>query len=94
MQRRCACASFFLHGLNYGMKRFTLSTSNLKTDTLRNNMLTLDQIRDRLKDMNLMAVSKGAGVHYNAIYRLANGGTKPSYEVVQKIVAYLQKTQG
>lgn len=53
-------------------------------------MITLDEIKRQLKDMNLRAVSRGAGVHYNALYRLVNGETNPSYETVHKIVSYLE----
>ncbi|WVH13954.1 hypothetical protein CASP1_00031 [Alcaligenes phage CASP1] len=53
-------------------------------------MITLDEIKRQLKDMNLRAVSRGAGVHYNALYRLVNGDTNPSYETVHKIVSYLE----
>lgn len=53
-------------------------------------MMTLDQVKAQLKDMNLKAVADASGVHYNAVYRLVNGGTNPSYETVQKIVSYLE----
>lgn len=53
-------------------------------------MLTLEQIKDRLADRNLMAVSKASGVHSNALYRLMSGGTKPSYETVKKLSDYLE----
>ena len=48
-------------------------------------MLTLEQIKERLTESNLMAVSKAAGVHSNALYRLMNGGVKPSYETVKRL---------
>lgn len=69
-----------------------MSTSNSKSLTWDEQMLTLDEIKDRLKDMNLMRVASKAGIHYNALYRLANGGTNPSYETVQKLIAYLDGT--
>lgn len=53
-------------------------------------MLTLDQIRERLEDSNLKAVSEKAGVHYNAVYRFMNGQSNPSYETVRKICDYLE----
>ena len=55
-------------------------------------MLTLDEVRERLKDRNLMAVANSAGVHYNALYRLMKGGSNPSYKTVQKLIEYLQKS--
>lgn len=54
--------------------------------------MTLDEIRERLADMNIRAVARSSGVHYNALYRLIKGGTNPSYKTVQKIIAYLQKS--
>lgn len=53
-------------------------------------MLTLNEIREQLKDRNLMMVANKAGVHYNALYRLMKGGNKPSYETVRKVVSYLE----
>ncbi|WP_353845731.1 helix-turn-helix transcriptional regulator [Microcystis sp. M018S1] len=43
-----------------------------------------------LADRNIRAVSKAAGVHPNAVYRLMNGSTNPRYDTVQKLIAYLQ----
>lgn len=57
-------------------------------------MLTLEEIRSRLKGYNLKQLAEASGVHYNALYRLMNGGTNPSYETVQKIVAHLDKKHG
>lgn len=56
--------------------------------------MTLLEVRERLKDSNLMAVSKAAGVHYNALYRLMNHSTKPQYETVEKLIKYLEATHG
>ncbi len=53
-------------------------------------MLTLDQIRERLRDRNIKAVSEKAGVHYNAVYRFMNGQSNPSYETVRKLCDYLE----
>ena len=54
--------------------------------------MTLDEIRDHLKDRNLRAVAVGAGVHYNTLCRLANGSTDPSYSVVIKVIEYLKNS--
>ena len=61
-----------------------------KTNDTRRKMLTLEQIKERLTESNLMAVSKAAGVHSNALYRLMNGGVKPSYETVKRLSDYLE----
>lgn len=53
-------------------------------------MMTLDELKKILSTMNLKQVARDAGIHYNAIYRLVNGGTNPSYETVQKIIAHLE----
>ena len=52
--------------------------------------MTLEQIKTMLADRNIRAVSKAAGVHPNAVYRLMNGSTNPKYDTVQKLIAYLQ----
>lgn len=69
-----------------------MSTPFAKITTPKEKMLTLDEVRERLKDRNLMAVANSAGVHYNALYRLMKGGSNPSYKTVQKLIEYLQKS--
>lgn len=53
-------------------------------------MMTLEQIKQRLIPMNLKAVASQCGVHYNALYRMMNGGTEPKYSTVQKVSAWLE----
>lgn len=53
-------------------------------------MKTLDEIRRELSDRNLRAVSDRTGVHYNALLRLMNHNSNPSYETVRKITEYLE----
>lgn len=53
-------------------------------------MKTLDEIRVELSDRNLRAVSARAGVHYNALLRLMNRSSNPSYETVRKVSDYLE----
>jgi DNA-binding phage protein len=71
-----------------------MSTLNANLFTQKGNFMTLSDVRERLKDSNLMAVSKAAGVHYNALYRLMNESTNPQYETVQKLISYLEATHG
>lgn len=52
--------------------------------------MTLDEVREKLKPMNVSFVSRQTGVHKNAIYRLMNGTTEPKYETVQKIINWLE----
>ena len=57
-------------------------------------MLTPDKIREELKDYNLKKVAESAGVHYNALYRFMNNITgRPSYELVRKLSAYLERDE-
>ena len=51
--------------------------------------MTLDEVREKLKPMNVSFVSRQTGVHKNAIYRLMKGTTEPKYETVQKIINWL-----
>lgn len=56
-------------------------------------MKTLEEIRWELSDRNLKAVSERTGVHYNALLRLYNENSNPSYETVRKISEYLEGKQ-
>lgn len=53
-------------------------------------MMTLNQVRAKLRPMNLAVVAKETGVHYNSVYRIVNGSINPKYETVQKIVMWLE----
>ena len=53
-------------------------------------MKTLEEIKRQLEDSKLKTVADKTGVHYNAIYRLMNGQTNPSYETVKKLSDYLE----
>lgn len=55
-------------------------------------MLTLDEVREKLKDRNLVKVAKTCGVHYNCLYRFMRGKSSPAYETVQKLVTYIEST--
>ena len=54
-------------------------------------MMTLQQIREALNDLNLTRVAEATGVNYHTIVRLANGNAEPAYETVRLIVLYLQQ---
>ena len=54
-------------------------------------MITLSAIRAMLADRNLREVSRQTGLHYNVVYRLANGTQNPSYETVRAISEYLER---
>ena len=57
-------------------------------------MLTLEEIRERLKDRNLKKVSEHLDMHYATLTRIANGGiTNPTYETVEKISNYLETSK-
>jgi DNA-binding phage protein len=56
-------------------------------------MLTLDVIRHKLINHNLKAVAADSKLHYNAVYRLMNGQTNPSYETVKKLSDYLEASK-
>ena len=56
-------------------------------------MPELDKLRQKLSDMNIQAVARGAGVHPNSLYRLMAGATSPKYETVQLVLAYLNRQE-
>jgi predicted transcriptional regulator len=51
--------------------------------------MSLDQIREILKLLNLREVSRGSHVHVNTLYRIAAGG-EARYSTVRRLVDYLQ----
>jgi len=52
-------------------------------------MLTLEQIRERMKDRKVTVVAEVIGVHANTLYRVLSGDAKPSYETVKLLSDYL-----
>lgn len=54
-------------------------------------MNELEQVRKRLRLMNIKAVADGAGVHVNVVYRMAHGHTRPRYETVRRVADYLRQ---
>jgi DNA-binding LytR/AlgR family response regulator len=53
-------------------------------------VLTLDQIKERLKDSNLRAVSQSAGVNYHTLVKLMREeGRDPAYSTVKALSDYL-----
>lgn len=54
-------------------------------------MMTLDQIRDALKDRRPAMVAQSTGLHVNTVMRIRDGmNTNPTYEVVAALFKYLQ----
>ena len=56
-------------------------------------MLTPEQVRVKLKESNLTAVSKAAGVHSNSLYRFMSCGTRPSYALIAKLSDYIEQKE-
>ena len=52
-------------------------------------MLTVDQIKEQLKDRNLRAVSRAVGLYENTIYRFIND-RDPRWSTVEKLSNYLE----
>ncbi len=55
-------------------------------------MLSPEEIRDRLKDMNLKAVSKNAGLAYNTVYNFSRGKDCRG-SVIEKLSNYFENKQ-
>jgi hypothetical protein len=54
-------------------------------------MLTLEQIKERMKPMNLIAVSNMTGIKYNRLWMTLNGRKRNvNYEDVVKLSDYLE----
>jgi len=55
-------------------------------------MMTLENIRDALKDRKLSVVARKTGLHYNVVHSFASGRVKnPSYETVIKLTEYIRR---
>jgi DNA-binding phage protein len=52
-------------------------------------MMTIEQIKDRLKDANLKRVATNSGIHPATIYRFMND-SNPTYETVRLLSDYLE----
>lgn len=55
--------------------------------------MRLDEIRSKLKDMNIMAVSRATNIHYNALYRIMNQISDPRHSTVEKLINYFEGKQ-
>lgn len=53
-------------------------------------MLTLEEITEKLKPMKLQYVARETGVHANVLYRIAKGEANPQYETVKKLSDWLE----
>lgn len=51
--------------------------------------MELNEIIEKLKDRNLRVVAENLGIHYNTLYKIANGENKPSYSTLTKLQEYL-----
>ena len=53
--------------------------------------MTLKQLQQRLKPLNLKYVARETGISYSTIYNLANGGQRVSFPVVQQLIEWLEE---
>jgi len=59
--------------------------------TREKQMLTLEQILQKLQPMNLMEVSRATGLPYMSIWKLCNERyQEPPYSAVKKLSDYLE----
>jgi transcriptional regulator with XRE-family HTH domain len=55
-------------------------------------IVTIEQIREALKDRNLKEVERRTGVHYVTLSRIRSGKHKnPRYETVKTLVDYFKE---
>ena len=52
--------------------------------------MTVERIRDLLQSMNLRAVAKDTGLHYNTIRAIAKGKDNIMYPIAKKLSDYFQ----
>lgn len=54
-------------------------------------MLSLQEIREKLKDMNLSAVSRSIGMHRQQMWKLINDeSSNPTSQTLERLTAYLE----
>lgn len=53
-------------------------------------MLTIEQIQEKLKDMNLKAVSYHSSVSYGTVVKISKGAKNCNYSSVKKVSDYLE----
>ena len=54
-------------------------------------MLSLQEIREKLKDMNLSAVSRSIGMHRQQMWKLANDkSSNPTAQTLERLTEYLE----
>jgi DNA-binding phage protein len=56
-------------------------------------MLTVEQIKKRLKDANLKRVAENAHIHPATVYRFMQSESKPLYETVKALSDYLTQQE-
>jgi DNA-binding phage protein len=55
--------------------------------------MTLDEIREALRDRRIVTVARECGLHENTLYRIMNGvNDNPSYETIKRITDYLGRS--
>ena len=52
--------------------------------------MTLEQLKERLRDRRPAVVAEATGLHALTIARIRDGSTKPSYDTLIKIQKYLE----
>jgi len=53
-------------------------------------MLTLDQIKEKMKDRRVRVVAKETGMNHQTIYNALKDGSNPEYETVKALSDYLE----
>lgn len=55
-------------------------------------MLKLDEIREKLKDRNLMEIHRKTGIGYSNLHGIASGlKDNPTYKIIKKLSDYLEQ---
>jgi transcriptional regulator with XRE-family HTH domain len=53
-------------------------------------MLTMEQIKEKMKDRNVSAVARSIGISRQAMYMILHGKMYPSYETLLKLSNYFE----
>jgi hypothetical protein len=57
-------------------------------------MLSIEEIKHRLKDSNLTSVAKSSGVNYHTLYKFMVKNIDPRHSTVTLLSAYLMSLDG
>lgn len=66
---------------------------NIETNTPDYRLLTVDQVRGKLKDRRLSYVAKECGLTYMSLSRIRKSDGKPALSTLEKLSSYFHENE-